>query len=246
MSGYCLESVSYDRWLHSGVLAAVIVALTCTPTVDAADDPVKVRLAALVEEGDVLSREAANLDPETKRVKLEGDRIATSERSLLEQSNALTKAFGQYNADLAQHREATKGWPDRCRIVPGDPEVKQACDAEATELSAQATKLEERLAALEARRDALNVRIDQHNAARLKWDEHRRKVDAQVDISELEIQRWIEKARSFWGTEGFSLLVVQAANPSACTRNPSISGEALPLEGLRRIQQCFKAVNAGT
>jgi len=246
MSGYCLESGSHDRWLHSGVLAAAIVALACASAVDAADDPVKVRLAALVEEGDILSREAANLDQETKRVKLEGDRVATSERSLLEQSNTLTKAFGQYNADLAQHREATKGWPDRCRVVPGDPEVKEACAAEATELGAQATKLEERLAALEARRDALNVRIDQHNAARLKWDEYRRKQDARVDVSELGIQQWVEKARSFWGTEGFSLLVVQAGNPSACTRNPSTSGEVRPLEGLRRIQQCFKAVNAGT
>jgi hypothetical protein len=246
MSGYCLESGSHDRWLHGGLLAAVIVALACTSTVDAADNPAKIRLAALVEEGDILSREIAKLDPETKRIKLEGDRIATSERSLLEQSNALTKAFGQYNADLAQHRETTKGWPDRCRVVPGDPEAKEACDAEATDLSAQAAKLEERLAALEARRDALNVRVDQHNTARLKWDEHRRKQDARVDVSELGIQQWIEKARSFWGTEGFSLLVVQAGNPSACAGNQSTSGEARPVEGLRRIQQCFKAVNAGT
>ena len=243
MSGYCLESGSHDRWLRSGVLAAAIVVFACTSTVDAADNPVKIRLAALVEEGDILLREAAKLDPETKRIKLEGDRIATSERSWLEQSNTLTKAFGQYNADLAQHRDATKGWPDRCRVVPGDLEAKEACDAEATELSVQATKLEERFAALEARRDALNVRVDQHNAARLKWDEGRRKQDARVDVSELNTKRWVEKARSFWDTEGFSLLVVQAGNPSACVRSQqSTSGEQRSAEALKRIQQCFKAV----
>jgi hypothetical protein len=246
MPSYCLESGSHDRWLRSSFFAAVILALACTSTVDAADDPVKIRLAALVEEGDILSQEAANLVPETKRVKLEGDKIVASERSLLEQSNALTKAFAQYNADLAQQREVAKDWPDRCRLVSTDAEVKQACDAEATELSAQAAKLEERLAALEARKDALNVRITQHNAARLKWDEHRRKQDARVDVSELDIQRWIDKARSFWDTEGFSLLVVNAGNPSTCARNQQpTSGEQRPADALKRIQQCFKTVKAG-
>ena len=193
---------------------------------NAADDPVKIRLAALVEEGDILSQEAANLVPESKRVKLEGDKIVASERTLLEQSNALTKAFAQYNADLAQQREAAKDRPDRCRPASNDADVKQACDSEATELSAQAAKLEERLAALQARRDALNVRIDQHNTARLKWDEHRRKQDARVDVSELDIQRWIDKARSFWATEGFSLLVEQAGNSISCARNqqPTFGG----------------------
>ena len=243
MSGYRLESGSCHWSLRSGLTAAVIVALVHAPTVYAADDPVKIRLAALVEEGDILSQEAANLVPETKRVKLEGDKIVASERTLLEQSNAVTKAFAQYNADLAQQREAAKDWPDRCRPVSSDADVKQACDAEATELNAQAAKLEERLTTLEARRDALNVRIDQHNTARLRWDEHRRKQDARVDVSELDIQRWIDKARSFLGTEGFSLLVVQAGNPSICARNQQpTSGEQRPADALKRIQQCFKAV----
>jgi hypothetical protein len=246
MSGYGLESGSSRRRLGRCIAAAIIVAHCYASTLSAADDPVKIRLAALVEEGDILSQEAANLVPETKRVKLEGDKIVASERTLLEQSNAVTKAFAQYNADLAQQRETARDWPDRCRPGSSDADVKQACDTEAAEMNAQAAKLEERLTALEARRDALNVRIDQHNTARLKWDEHRRKQDARVDVSELDIQRWIDKARSFWGTEGFSLLVVQAGSPSICARNQQpTSGEQRPADALKRIQQCFKAVRAG-
>ena len=221
---------------------AVIAALGLLPNVYAADDPIKLRLTALIEEGDILSQEAATLAPETNQVKLEGEKVAASERSLLEQSNALAKAFAQYNTDVAQQREAAKDLRDRCRPLRGNIEAKQACDAEAIDLDEQAAKLEERLSALEARRDALNARIDQHNIARLKWDERRRKQDGRVDVSELDIWRWVDKARAFWDTEGFSLLVVQAGNPSACMRiQQSGSGEQRPAE-FKRLQQCFKAV----
>jgi predicted RNase H-like nuclease (RuvC/YqgF family) len=242
MPGYGLESGSSNWWLGSCLTVAVIAALGCLPSVYAADDLTKTRLTALIEEGDILSQEAATLAPETNRVKLEGEKVVASERSLLEQSNALAVAFAQYNTDVAQQREAAKDLRERCRPLRGDPEAKQACDTEATDLDEQAAKLEQRLSALEERRTALNARIEQHNAARLKWDEHRRKQDARVDVSELDIRRWVDKARAFWGTEGFSLLVVQAGNPSACMRIQQLgSGEQRPAE-MKRIQQCFKAV----
>jgi chromosome segregation ATPase len=246
MSGYCLESGS-NRWrLGSRIAAAIIVAHCYTSSLNAADDPVKIRLAALVEEGDILSLEAANLVPETKRVKLEGDKVIASERTLLDQSDAIKKAFEQYNTDVTKHGEAVKDWRDRCRTASSDADAKQACDAEAAELSAQAAKLEERLPALQARRDALNVRIDQHNAARLKWDERKRKQDARVDVNEREIQGWIDRARAFWATEGFSLLVKQTGNPTACARLQQTGlGDQRPVEASKGIQQCFKAVKAG-
>ena len=63
MYGCRSESGLYNRRLCSRLVVALIVALACASTVNGADSPEKLRLAALVEEGDIWSQEAAQPCP---------------------------------------------------------------------------------------------------------------------------------------------------------------------------------------
>jgi chromosome segregation ATPase len=223
--------------------AVVLASLTFGVTGWAQSDTARTRLAALIHEGDQLSREAAALEPATRRSQKVAERLASEERQLELETQTMEQVVRDYNAAVGALASASTAQRERCTGGGLDAQQVRECNDELAKFSAQAASLEQRRVALEQRRQALNQSIERHNAARREWEQHGREQGSRTERNESKARRWLQQARAFRSTGEFTALAAAAGTPAACssTRLSTVDA-AHPLEALKRMQSCFKAV----
>jgi chromosome segregation ATPase len=207
------------------------------------DEVDRLRLAAMTGHGDLLLQEAAALQPRTRELERRGAELAAEGKRLEADVAELEGAVREYNAEVGAAASAADAQRERCIGASLDAQRVAACNEEGVALSAQGAALEQRRAPLAERQEALNQNIDRHNARRAEWDQARRRHDQRRIANESEVRQWLERARDFSATEGFAALARAAGAPAACSssRLPG-SDVAHPVEALKRMQSCLKAV----
>ena len=87
------------------------------------------------------------------------------------------------------------------------------------------------------------AQYDRYNARNAEWDRARRDHGQRRVAHESEVRQWLQRARDFAATEGFAALSSAAGTPAACSSTRlSGSDAAHPVEALKRLQSCFKAL----
>jgi hypothetical protein len=207
------------------------------------DDAPRLRLAALTQEGDLLQRQAATLQPRTRELEQRGAELAAEEKKLEADVAAMERLVREYNAELEALASEAGAQRERCTTGPLDAQQVRGCNEEGAALAAQALLQEQRRAKLDERQQALNQRIDRHNARRLEWDRGRREHDERRGVNESEVRAWLQRARAFLGTDGFAALARAVGSPAACSPTRlSTPDAAYPVEALKRMQLCLKSV----
>lgn len=218
-----------------GALAAALPA--------AADEGARLRLAALVEEGDLLLEELATLEPVIERIRAESERSSVAERALKNESVALDREIAAYNAAAAELARAARQHHESCPRQSQDDQLIDACNARGADLMDFNARLEWEHAPLTARQQALNQRIDRHNAERDTRRAQKRELAPRIDTNEADANRWASSARGFMLTDEFAALAAQAENPGACAELRLSDAAAYQgTRGLKLLQACLEAV----
>jgi chromosome segregation ATPase len=207
------------------------------------DEPARSRLAAMTQQADLLLRDAAALQPGTQELERRGAELAAEAKRLEAEIVAVEREVREYNAEVGAAASAVDAQRERCTGVSLDAQRMAACNEEGAALAAQAEALEQRRGPLAGRQEALNHSIDRYNARNAEWDRARRDHDQRRVAHESEVRRWLQRARDFAATEGFAALSSAAGTPAACSSTRlSGSDAAHPVEALKRMQSCFKAL----
>ncbi len=207
------------------------------------NDAAGLRLAALTQQGDLLQQEATTLQPRTRELEQRGGELAAEEKQLEAAVATLERLVRAYNAEAAALGSAAGAQRERCTSGSLDAQQVLGCNGEASNLAAQALSLEQRRTQLDQRQHALNPSIDRHNARRLEWERAGREHDQRTDVNESAVRQWLQRARAFWSSDEFAALSRAAGTPVACSATRlSTSDAAHPLETLKRMQLCLKAV----
>jgi chromosome segregation ATPase len=208
-----------------------------------ADDGARLRLAALVEEAELLLEELAGLQPTIERLRAEGERLAGSEAALRGESPALEREIAAYNAAAGALVEAAQQHRTRCRRQAEDAALTEECNAAGAELMDRYAVLERQRVELAARQQALNERIDRHNADRLAWQADKRENAPRIDRNESDANRWIGSTRNFMLTDEFAALATRAGAPAPCAGLRLSEGTAYHgTQGLKSLHTCLHAV----
>jgi chromosome segregation ATPase len=207
------------------------------------DEPVRVRMAGMLEQGDLLLQEAAALQPRTRELERRGAQLAAERKRLEAEVAAVEREVLEYNAELGTAASAAAAQRERCTSVSLDAQWVAACNEEGTALAAQGAALEQRRGPLAARQQAVNQSIDRYNARRAEWDRARRDHDQRRVANESEVREWLQRSRDLWATDGFTALARAAGTPAACSSSRlSDSDAAHPVDALKRMQSCLKAL----
>jgi hypothetical protein len=208
-------------------------------------DAARLRLAALTQLGDLLLQQATMLEPRTRELEQRGRELAAEQKQLEADAAAVERLVREYNAEVGMVASQAGAQRERCTSGPLDAQQVRDCNDEAANLAAQALLLEQRRAKLDERQQALNQTIDAYNTRRLEWSRARREHDERRGVNESDVRQWLQRARAFWRTDGFAELSRAAATPVACSSaRLSTSDAAHPIEALKRMQSCLKAVAA--
>lgn len=207
------------------------------------DDPARLRLAALTQGGDLLLQQAAMLQPRTRELEQRSGELAAEERQLEADVAAVERLVREYNAEVGALASEVGAQRERCTSGSLDAQQVRDCNDAGANLAAQALSLEQRRTKLVERQQALNQSIDRHNTRRLEWDRARREHGGRRSANESDVRQWLQRARAFWRTDGFAALSRAAGSPVACSSaRLSMSDAAHPVEALKRMQLCLKAV----
>jgi hypothetical protein len=225
-------------WMAAGLVLSGL-ALPAWPQ----DEAARLRLAAMTGQGDLLLQEAAALQPRTRELERRGAELAAEGKRLEADVAAVEGAVREYNAEAGVAASAADAQRERCTGVSLDAQRVAACNEEGAALAAQGAALEQRRAPLAERQEALNQSIDRYNARRAEWDRARREHDQRRIANESEVRQWLERARDFSATDGFAALSRAAGTPAACSSSRLAGSDAAhPVEALKRMQSCLKAV----
>jgi hypothetical protein len=231
------RTVTWRLTLLVGACAVSLVGPT------SADDGARLRLAALVEEAELLLEELAGLQPAITRLRTEGERLADSEAALRSESPALEGEIAAYNAGAGALVEAAQQHRARCPRPSQDAALIEECNTGGAELMERYAALERQRAELAARQQALNQRIDRHNADRLAWQADKRANSPRIDRNESDANRWVGSARNFMLSDGFTALATQAGAPAPCAGLRLSVGTAYQgTQGLKSLHACLHAV----
>jgi chromosome segregation ATPase len=223
------------------VLLAACVLSCVTPV--RADDPARLRLAALVEEAELLLDEFAGLQPAIERARAEGERLAASETALRTELPGLEREIAAYNEAAAALTETARQHRARCPLESDDSTLIETCNASGAELMDRYAVLERQRAQLAARQEALNQRVDRHNAERIAWQADRRDSGPRIDKNESDANRWVDSAREFMLSDPFAALATEAGSPAPCAGlrlSQSTAYHGTP--GLKSLHACLQAV----
>jgi chromosome segregation ATPase len=210
-----------------------------------ADDPARLRLAALVEEAELLLDELAGLQPAIERLRVQGERLAASETALRAELPGLEREIAAYNDAAAALTEAARQHRARCPRESDDSTLIETCNASGAELMDRYAVLERQRAELAVRQEALNQRVDRHNAERLAWQADKRDSGPRIDKNESDANRWVGTAREFMLSDAFAALITEAGSPAPCAglRLPqSAAYHGTP--GLKSLHSCLQAVQS--
>jgi chromosome segregation ATPase len=212
----------------------------------AQEEAARLRLSALTQEGDLLLEEALALEPATRQLEQLGGELAAQGKQLEPEVAALERLLREYNAEVVALATRSAAQREQCTAAGLAAQQIRDCNDEAANIAAAALGLEQRRPDLDRGQQELNQRIDRHNTRRLEWDKARREQDGRRAVNESDIREWLQRARAFWSTDEFAALSRAASTPAACSpaRLSGVSGTAYPVEGLKRMQACLKAVSA--
>jgi phage shock protein A len=224
----------------------LIFALACVPAAHAADVD-RLKLDALVQEGDLLLEEAAKLEPVSAQLAAEGKGLDQTEADLREASRALDADIRKYNADLAVLEKAAAQRQARCPKESTDVALVESCNAQAAQLNADSQRLSGVRDQLHAQRGELNQRIETFNRERQDWATRKRAHERLLTPNKSDVDYWVQQASEYFASPAFkSLYVLSNTDPGTC--GPDKLGDLKAVhywEALRRLQGCFHAVRAG-
>jgi len=228
-----------------GLICALLLALTGAATPAVADDPGKLKLDALIQEGDLILEEAVRLDPETDQVLDEGERLDAVEKSLHADSAALDDAIRKHNAAMTTLDQEAKEIRTRCPYESEDVTLVDACNASARTLASSADLRAKEGVDLEEWQQSLNQQITQQNATRSQWVKRKQESDARVALNRGDLKEWLARVNAFFASDAFKGFAKQAKNPKECGAERIGDLATLPpVTALRRAQTCMKAVKA--
>lgn len=222
-------------------LLAMALALA-VPAASADDTAARLRMAALVEEGDLLLDESAGLAPIRERQRAEGERLSASEKALRADVARVEKEVDAYNQAVA---ELSKAAAEHARMCPGtvSDALVVECNERGARIMDQAAGLDRRHMALEKEQKQVNARVAQHNESREAWHKSRHENAPKLDANAADTQRWVASARTFMKTPEFNALRDGAGRPPACANlRLSDAGAHFGDAGLERLLACLKAV----
>jgi DNA repair exonuclease SbcCD ATPase subunit len=226
------------------LICALLLALAdVTPAF--ADDPGKLKLDALIQEGDLILEEAVRLDPETEQVLDEGERLDAVEKSLRVDSAALDDAIRKHNAAMTALDQEAKDIRARCPYESEDVTLVDSCNVSARSLASAADLRAKEAESLEEWQQSLNQQITRQNAIRSQWAKRKQESDARVALNQGDLKEWLTRVNAFFASDPFKTLQNRAKNPTECGPE-RIGGLATlpPVTALRRAQTCMKAVKA--
>lgn len=207
----------------------------------------RLKLAALTQEGDLILDEANALQPVTERLAREGEQLDQVEPKLREESSVLDAAIAKFNGQNTDLERAVQEHRSRCPRETEDKALLESCNAMATGLQSVAQQLEQERPQLQTRQQELKGRIDQHNGARRDWAARKRDHDARLLANKTDAEPWLVAAKAFLATESVKAMVQKAGNPQQCKAGVPAESEAPPpVEGVRRVQACLKALAAAS
>ena len=239
----------HRMWRTASLLAHVSLGLALAlPALHArADEQTdRIKLNALIEEGDLLTEEANVLQPVSERLAREGEQLDQAEPKLREESAALDAAIAKFNAQNKDLERAAQEHKQRCPRESEDKALVESCNAMAAGLQGVAQQLEQDRPRLQARQQEIKARIEQHNAARRDWALRKRDHEARLKANRTDCEPWLASARAFVAGEAFRAMVKKAGDPPAC--KAATAAEATAQAGsdaVRRVQSCLKLLAGG-
>jgi len=228
-----------------GPICALLLALIEAATPAFADDSGKLKLDALIQEGDLILEEAVRLDPETNQVLDEGERLDAVEKSLRVDSAALDDAIKKHNTAMTTLDQEAKEIRTRCPHESEDVTLVDACNTSARSLALAAELRAKEAADLEEWQQSLNQQITRQNAARIQWGKRKQESDARVALNRGDLKEWLARVNALFASDTFKGFSRQAKNPTECgTERIGDLATLPPVTALRRAQTCMRVLKA--
>ena len=206
----------------------------------------RLRLEALVQEGDLLLEEVATLSPSDEQLAEEGRRLVGSEQALREEVQALNQNILQFNAAMAEQNQAVQAVQSQCPSRTDDQALADACDKRLAQLREQANLLEDDRLQLRARQEELNARVDKQNAWARDYGKRKGVQDSHDRLNQRDSDEWLGRAKQFLASGDFTVLSAHAGNPQACSADQMDEIATLSARvALERTLGCLKALKAG-
>jgi hypothetical protein len=222
---------------------SLAICLGAAAAVQADEVTDRLKLTALIEEGDLLLDEANALQPTTERLAREGEQLDQVEPKLREESAALDAAIAKFNGQNNDLERAVQEHRQRCPRESEDKALVESCNAMAAGLQGVAQQLEQERPRLQARQQELKTRIEQHNALRREWAVRKRDHDARLQANRSDSEPWLTSAKSFLASDSTKAIVRKAGDPAQCKASaPAELAGLAPGEAVRRVQACLKAL----
>jgi hypothetical protein len=226
-------------------MGALALALTLMqPGLGRADEEAdRLKLRALIEEGDLILEEARGLQPAADKLAADGAQLDAADASMRADSASLNQTIAKFNAANIELERRVKAHQSECPRESEDKALVESCNARALELQPIVRAHEEQRPVLQQRQKALQQRIEAHNAARRDWAARKRELDPKVQANRQDADYWLGEARAFLAGDGFRGLAKKAGAPAACDAR-KLGDLASPpaIAAVARAHACFKAV----
>jgi hypothetical protein len=225
--------------------AGTLLILAAAPPARSDEVTDRLRLTALIQEGDLLLDEAGALQPVTERLAKEGEQLDQVEPKLREESAAVDAAIAKFNAQNKDLERAVQEHKQRCPRESEDKALVESCNAMAAGLTSVAAQLEQERPRLQLHQQELKSRIETHNAARRDWALRKRDHDLRVQANRTDSEPWLNSVKGFLAADGARSIMKKAGDPAACKATAPADLAALQQgEAVRRVQGCLKALSA--
>lgn len=217
------------------------------PFAAAAPDPARLKLTAMIQEGDLLLEEVGRLEPVSEQLAKEGKALEQTERDLRAAAPALESDIRKYNEELNGLEKGVAARQARCPKESADTALVESCNAEATRLNAESQRLGGVRESLDSRRLELNRQIEQFNQARREFAGRQQAHAKQLGPNKTDVDYWVERVAGFLTSPDFkSLYVLSATEPGTCSAGTLGDLKALHhWESIKRAQRCLRAVQSG-
>ena len=207
----------------------------------------RLALDALVQEGDLILEEAAQLAPASKLLAEEGLEVAAADKALREEVQALNRDITQFNAAMLEHNESVQTLRAQCGGDTVDRASVEACNTRLTQLRDQASLLDDERLQIRVRQEDLNARVQKHNERARDYAGRKQAQDKSEKLNQGDAEDWLARARRLLVSQDFAAWLAQAGNPAPCgaEQMKDIAGSAVQT-AVERAEACLKEVKAGS
>ena len=212
-----------------------------------ADDAgLRLRIQALIEEGDLLLEEASGLDPTTQDIEQQGPRLSQAEKELTEGWADIEQEVARYNAAVKELTKAVRQHRESCPRELDQDSAIETCNGNAAGLTKRSAALDRKRLELQRQQQELTKGVDDYAAKRKQWMEHRREHAPKAELNARDGRNWLDSARSFLATDEFGALSRRAGEPGACRSATGSSGTtpSAVVSDVKRVYACLKAVRS--